>query len=272
VFAAVIPERGAPPVVREFPEPQTREGAVLIDVDTAGLGGWDVLGAYRLGVQYPSVIRGEGVGRTVDGRRVYFGGRTVPPFGAWVERTLVPAEEVWEVPDDVDDKLAITMGIAGTGALVRLEKAEIQRGESVLILGATGTLGQMALQFARYLGAGRVVAAARDEEALARLVERGITDAVVRMGSEDDVGAPKVVADDGFDVALDLVCGPPMLAALKATRWGARIITIGSGAEGTSNSTLPTCCSAPSPASAQDSAHRPTGARSGNVCWSSLAS
>jgi NADPH:quinone reductase-like Zn-dependent oxidoreductase len=228
--AAIIHERGAAPVVCEFPEPVAKEGAVLIEVDTAGLGGWDVLGAYRLGVQYPCVIRGEGVGRAPDGRRVYFGERSVLPYGAWAERTLVPAEEVWDVPDDVDDRTAISMGIAATGALVPLEQARIQPGEQVLVLGATGTLGQIALQLARFLGAGRVVAAARSAEALARLKERGIADEIVVLGTEDDAAALKAAAGDGFDVVLDLVCGQPMLNALKATRWGARIMTIGTGA------------------------------------------
>lgn len=228
--AAVISERGAAPVVQEFQEPVPQDGAVLIATDTAGLGGWDVLGAYRMGVQYPCVIRGEGVGRAPDGRRVYFGERSVMPFGAWAERTLVPEAEVWNVPDWVDDKTAITMGIAATGALVPLEHANIRKGEQVLVLGATGTLGQVALQLARYLGAGRVVAAARSAESLQRLKARGIADDVVVLGGEDDVGALKAAAGDGFDVVLDLVCGQPMLNALKATRWGARILTIGTGA------------------------------------------
>lgn len=228
--AAVIVERGAAPVVRDFPAPQAREACILIDVDTAGLGGWDVLGAYRLGVEYPCVIRGEGVGRAPDGRRVYFGERSVLPYGAWAERTLVPTEEAWDVPDGVDDRTAIAMGIAATGALVPLEQANIKAGENVLILGATGTLGQIALQLARYLGAGRVVAAARNGTALARLSERGIADAIVQLGSGDDVAALKAASGAGFDVVLDLVCGQPMLNALKATRWGARILTIGTGA------------------------------------------
>lgn len=228
--AAVISERGAAPVVQDFQEPAAQDGAILIDVDTAGLGGWDVLGAYRLGVQFPCVIRGEGVGRAPDGRRVYFGERSVMPFGAFAERTLVPAEEVWDVPDDVDDKTAITMGIAATGALIPLEQAKIQKGEQVLILGATGTLGQVALQLARYLGAGKVVAAARSAEALERVKARGLADDIVVLGGDDDVAALKAVAGPGFDVVLDLVCGQPMLNALKATRWGARIMTIGTGA------------------------------------------
>jgi len=228
--AAIIFERNALPIVGEFREPEPQQGAVMIDVDTAGLGGWDVLGAYRLGVEYPCVIRGEGVGRAEDGRRVYFGERSVLPFGAWAERTLVPAAEVWNVPDDVDDKTAISMGIAGTGALVPLETAHIQKGEKVLVLGATGTLGQIALQLARGMGAGKVVGAARSAEALTRLKSRGIADDVVTLGSADDVAALKEAADGGFDVVLDLVCGQPMLNALKATNWGARIVTVGTGA------------------------------------------
>lgn len=229
--AAVIPGPQADPELRDFPDPQAQPGAVLINVDTAGLGGWDILGAYRLGVQYPCVIRGEGVGRTADGRRVYFGERSVAPWGAWAERTLVPAEEVWAVPDGVDDLTAITMGIAGTGALLPLEQARIQPGETVLILGATGTLGQIALQLARILGAGRVVGAARDAAALQRLLERGLADAVVPLGQgADDAAALKAAAGAGYDVVLDGVCGAPMLAALKSTRWGARILTIGTGA------------------------------------------
>jgi NADPH2:quinone reductase len=228
--AAVIPAAQALPNVRDFDPPQPQEGAVLIEVETAGLGGWDILGAYRLGVEYPCVIRGEGVGRTLDGSRVYFGERSIAPFGAWAERTLVPAAEVWSVPDDVDDVLAITMGIAGTGALLALEQARIQPGEAVLILGATGTLGQIASQLARILGAGRVVGAARDAMALQHLQERGLLDAVVALGGADDEASWKVATGEGFDVVIDGVCGKPLLAALKATRWGARILTIGTGA------------------------------------------
>ncbi len=228
--AAVIGSHGAAPAFEAFEEPQPREGCVMIDVDTAGLGGWDVLGAYRLAVQYPCVLRGEGVGRAEDGRRVYFGERSIAPWGGWAERTIVPAAEVWDVPDDIDDKTAITMAIAGTGAFVPLEQAAIKPGETVLVLGATGTLGQLALQFARILGAGRVVGASRNAQALDRLRERGIADATVIMGGNDDLAALKSEAGDGYDVVLDLVCGAPMIAALKATRWGARVVTVGTGA------------------------------------------
>jgi NADPH:quinone reductase-like Zn-dependent oxidoreductase len=225
--AAVLPERGASPRVHEFDEPAPSDGDVLIHVQTAGLGGWDILGRYMLPVSYPCVVRGEGVGRTDDGRRVYFGERSVPPFGAWAERTIVPSEEVWDVPDGIDDKLAITMAIAGTGALVPLESANIKTGESVLIVGATGAVGQIALRLARHLGAGRVVGAARSDDALARLLERGLADAVVTMGTGDDTARLKDEAGEGFDVVLDMIYGDAFLAALKATRPGARVVTMG---------------------------------------------
>ena len=229
--AAVIAERGALPIPGEFPEPAAQPGSILIDVDTAGLGGWDTLGAYRLGVQYPCVIRGEGVGRRVDdGRRVYFGERSVAPFGAWAERTLVPAAEVWEVPDDVDDRTAISLGIAATGAIVPLQQANIKSGENVLILGATGTLGRIALQLARRFGAGHIVGASRSKSALSKLKKQGLADEVVVLGGADDVVALNAVSKEGFNVVLDLVCGQPLLSALKATRWQARIMTIGTGA------------------------------------------
>ncbi|MNY18140.1 alcohol dehydrogenase [compost metagenome] len=177
------------------------------------------------------MIRGEGVGRAEDGRRVYFGERSVAPWGAWAEKTLVPAAEVWDVPDDVDDRTAITMGIAGTGVLVPLEAANIQPGERVLILGATGVLGQIGLQLARNLGAGRIVAAARSQAGLDRLMERGLADAAVAMGGSDDVEKLKTASGgEGFDVVLDLVFGQPFLSAVKATKWGARLFTIGTGA------------------------------------------
>jgi NADPH:quinone reductase-like Zn-dependent oxidoreductase len=223
----VLSSHGAAPVIRQFDEPKPEAGAVVISVTTAGLGAWDLLGMYQFPVSYPCVIRGEGVGRAEDGRRVYFGERSLPPFGAWAERTVVPAEEVWDVPGDVEDKVAIAMAVAGTGAFVPLTQARIQPGENVLILGATGALGQIALQLARYLGAGRVVAAGRDEAALERVASRGIADAVVRVGTADDIASVAAAAGDGFDVVLDVVYGMPFVAALKATRKGARVMSVG---------------------------------------------
>lgn len=148
------------------------------------------------------------------------------PFGAWAEQTLVPEDDVWDVLDHVDGRTAVAMGIDATGALVPLEQATIKRGENVLILGATGILGQIVLRLARYQGAGHAAAATRDGNALERLRQRRTADAVASLQGEDDIATLIGVSNGGFDVVLNLVCGQPMRHALKATRWGPRTMTM----------------------------------------------
>src|SRR3546814_20329364 len=65
-------------------------------------------------VTQPYVAGGEGVGQLADGTRVYFG-HSLPPYGAWAERTIVSNEEIWTIPDEIDDAQAISLGISGTG-------------------------------------------------------------------------------------------------------------------------------------------------------------
>jgi NADPH:quinone reductase-like Zn-dependent oxidoreductase len=99
----------------------------------------------------------------------------------------------------------------------------------VLILGATGIVGRIAIQAAKALGAGRVVGAGRNPAALEELAELG-ADAVVTLGGGDDVAALKAQGGDGYDVVIDTVYGTPFLAALEATAVGATLVTIGDGA------------------------------------------
>ena len=226
--AAQIDGQGGRPVLVDIAEPEGRTGASLISVIAGGGGASDLQRAN--GVFGPItgsyVVGGEGVGRLASGERVYFG-HSASPFGAWAERTLVPEAEVWPLPSSVDDGLAIALGISGTGALIALEEARIQAGENVLILGATGPVGQVALQLARLMGAGHVAAAARNIENLQRLQARGLADAVAQLGAGDDLQALRAAAGHGFDVVLDVIYGPPAEAAMRATRPGARMMSIG---------------------------------------------
>jgi NADPH:quinone reductase-like Zn-dependent oxidoreductase len=226
--AAIIHERGGSPVVGGFAEPQVADGLTAIQVIAGGIGPTDLMrsAGFFGPMPYPYVPGGEGIGRLADGSRVYFG-HSAAPFGAWAERTAVPGEEVWPLPDDIDDGLALALGISGTGALIPLQEARIQPGETVLVLGATGSLGQIALQLARILGAGRIVGAARDEAALGRLRQAGVADATARLGTGDDPGRLKAEAGAGYDVVLDCIYGPPAEAAMRATRPGARMMSIG---------------------------------------------
>jgi NADPH2:quinone reductase len=102
-------------------------------------------------------------------------------------------------------------------------------GKSVLVLGATGVVGHIAVQAAKLLGAGKVVGAGRNRDALEEVSRLG-ADATVVLGQGDDAAAPKSEADGGYDVVIDTVYGKPFLAALEATAVGGTLVTIGLGA------------------------------------------
>src|SRR6185503_20402657 len=100
-------------------------------------------------------------------------------YGSMAERTLVPEDTVLEIAEGVPDDVAAALGNTGLAAWLSLSwRAQLEPGETVLVLGATGALGTIAVQVAKVLGAGRVVAADRASERLAGMRDRG-ADAVV---------------------------------------------------------------------------------------------
>lgn len=226
--AAVLREFGAPPEYGDFQEPEVSDGQVIVDVEAAGLNHLDLLKAsgkhYLTKATLPRVVGGDGVGRLSDGRRVFFD-TIVDPYGAMAERTLVPRESVLEIADGVDGAVAAALGNTGITAWLALEwRARLQPGETVLVLGATGAVGRVAVQVARELGAGHVVAADRPNERLPLLG----ADAVVEINESEDLASDlKRAAPDGVDVIVDPLWGPPALAAMQAARYGARHVQIG---------------------------------------------
>lgn len=226
--AAVLEAIGQPPHVGDFPDPT---GDDVVSVTLAGCNPVDLaLASGKMGTpEVPKVVGKEGVGVTAEGARVYFDSPPAP-YGSWAERTRVDPEKTYPVPDGLSDDLAVAMGIAGLAAWLPLTRhADVSAGQSVLVLGATGVVGAIAIQAARILGAGLVVGAGRDAEALAEVELLG-ADATVQLGGDDDAAALRAEADEGFDVVLDLVYGDPFLAALEATAVDATIITVGQGA------------------------------------------
>jgi NADPH:quinone reductase-like Zn-dependent oxidoreductase len=228
VRAAFIHRQNSAPVVGEFPDPTPTGGKLLVEVKVGAIGPTDLAKAAGTWRPYPGphIVNGEGAGRLADGRRVYFG-HSATPYGALAERTLVPEAWVWPISDSIDDEQAAAIGTAGTGALASLEAARIEPGDRVLILGATGVVGQMGLQIARAMGAGVVAAAGRDAAVLDRLRKRGLADVTAQIGQGDDLAALKAIADGGWNVVLDVIYGRPAEAALKTTAWGARMVTMG---------------------------------------------
>lgn len=232
MLAAILKPDGNPELI-EVETPSAGEGSSPVAVAAAGINPIDLITAVADAAAAPVVVAGrEGVGRTEDGRRVYFGS-IVPPHGALAEIAIVPDERLLELPDDVDDGLAIAPGVAGQAAWLGLEwRAELRPGEHVVVLGASGTVGEIGVQAARLLGAGRVVAAARSEESL-RHAEAIGADAVVRLGERpraEIAAAIDEAAEGRVDVVLDPLWGEPALAALDACSPGARIVQLGSAA------------------------------------------
>jgi NADPH:quinone reductase len=235
VRAAVIEEKGGRPVVvRDYEAPNAQGGAVVIDVIAAGIGPTDLSRAAGSSRPYPGphIVNGEGVG-LLNGRRVYFG-HSVAPYGALAERTLVPEGWVWPISGGVGDEFGSVLGLAGTAALVSLESAHVRPGDRVLVVGATGVVGQVALQLARAMGAGVVAGAGRNVATLERLQQQGLADVIAQIGGEDDLTALQAICGDGWDVVVDIVFGPPGEAALKTTAKGARVTVVGSSAGRTS--------------------------------------
>jgi NADPH:quinone reductase-like Zn-dependent oxidoreductase len=230
--AAVLHEYGVPSE-GEFQEPSAGPEQAVVDVLAAGLNPVDVAicaGRFYAGKPpLPSVAGREGVG-LLDGARVYFDA-PIPPFGSMAERALIDPRSTYPVPDGVHDGVAVALGISGLAAWLALTwRAQLREGEHVLVLAASGVVGQVAVQAAKLLGAGRVVAAARSPEGLERALSLG-ADASVRLDGNADLPAALAEAAEGrIDVVVDPLFGEPFVAAVNAASFGARIVQLGAGA------------------------------------------
>lgn len=232
VRAAVLHEHGGTPRCADFDAPSSSGDGVIVDVIAAGLHHFDLHKAsgnfYTGPPPLPSVVGTDGVGRLPDGRRVYFD-QTVEPYGSMCERTVVVPDSTLEVADGVDDVVAAALGNTGLAAWLALTwRAELNPGETVLVLGATGAVGTIAVQAARVLGAGRVVAVAlSDERLVPRLRDHG-PNAVIELDRTDDLTAAlREAAPEGINVTIDLLWGEPAIAAMGAAARFARHVEVG---------------------------------------------
>lgn len=234
---AVLTHTGTTPTYADFPDPQPGGGHVVVDVTAAGVHHLDLAkasGAFGDPETLPYVIGADGVGRTAAGRRVFFTS-PVAPHGSWAEQTLVAEQDLLDLADDVDDVTAAALGNTGLAAWLALTwRANLQPGQNVLVLGATGALGSVAVQLAKALGAATVVAADRDPDRLVRSSEHG-ADATVTITPDTDLAGAfrDAVGGRGFDVIIDPVWGAPALAAMHVAARGARHIQIGQSAGAT---------------------------------------
>jgi NADPH:quinone reductase-like Zn-dependent oxidoreductase len=199
MHAAVITTFDEPPSYREFGEPQPQgDHEMLVEVLASGL--HRRVRSQADGSHYtstgdlPLVPGVDGVGRLPDGTLRYFALHDTT-FGAMAERTVINRHLSVELPDGADPvAVAAGMNPAMSAWVALTRRIEFTAGQSVLVLGATGSSGQMAVQVAKLFGAGQVIAAGRDPQRLAALSDLG-ADAVVRLGRDEVPAEVDVVID-----------------------------------------------------------------------------
>jgi len=241
--AAVVTVLGQEPRYQAFPDPVAGEGEVLIQVRAVGL--HPLVKALASGSHYassaevPMVPGVDGVGTLDDGRRVYFG-FVRKPWGTMAERAVAPQSGCFPVPEGLEDIQAAAIVNPGMSAWLSLQhRAALVAGETVLVLGATGVAGQLAVQAARHLGAKRVIGVGRNVQPLAA----SDVDAIISLNQPEDAVRDAFAAEAarGIDVVIDYLWGRPtellLEAIAKSFRSGSaratRLVEVGSSAGNT---------------------------------------
>ena len=219
--AAVVTSFDQPPHYQPFDVPAATEPhQILVDVLAAGLHPRVRTGArgahYTSSGKLPMVPGIDAVGRRDDGTLIYFAADD-DVTGTMAERAVVDVRRSVELPADIDvARIAAAMNPAMSSWVALRRRVPIAPGQSVLILGATGNAGTMAVQVARRLGAGRIVAAGRNPDRLAALSALG-ADATVRLGDDRDAtGAALAHAAAEVDIVIDYLWGEPAQQAMVA--------------------------------------------------------
>jgi NADPH:quinone reductase-like Zn-dependent oxidoreductase len=220
--AAVILEPGKNPTYGEFREPIARDGEVRITVSAASLN--HVTRGRAAGAHYsskggvPAIVGVDGVGRLADGSRVYF---ALPeePFGSMAQWAVVRKQQCVPLPDELDDVTAAAIANPGMSSWAALkERAHLSNGEIVLVNGATGAAGSLAVQIAKHLGARKVIATGRDANALQGLKALGadVTISINQPPEELEDAFKEEFGGDGVDIVLDYLWGKSAEALIVA--------------------------------------------------------
>lgn len=233
--AGVVFDLAEGPVWADFIEPQPAPGQTLIDVRAAAMS--HVVKARASGRHYsfdgnlPFVPGIDGVGTTSQGQRVYFAFPTAP-FGSMAQQAPVALQNCLPLPDELDDIPAAAMANPGMSAWASLvTRAQLQAGETVLINGATGSAGQLAVQIARYLGA-KIIATGRNAQSLAAIG----ADECIQLTADDKTLTAQfsAVSAAQIDVVIDYLWGHsaelllPALAKYTPAGRPVRYVQVGS--------------------------------------------
>ncbi|MBB2744157.1 UNVERIFIED_ORG: NADPH2:quinone reductase [Microbispora rosea subsp. rosea] len=220
--AAVLHEVGGIPRYEDFPDPVAGDGEVIIDVKAVAVENVDkaiAAGTHYASEKYigrfPAIPAFDGIGALPDGTLVGFGDIR-PPYGALAEKAVVPQGSYVPIPDGIDPAVVTVMASAIT-AMSMKAAAGFVPGETVLVQGATGVAGRLAVKVARLLGAGRIVATGRDDNRLREVQAIG-ADTVINTAVSDEALAQAYLdaRGDGYDVVVDYLWGRPSEILLRA--------------------------------------------------------
>ncbi len=247
IRAAIVDGPGAEPRLGSVVLPPRTPATTLVAVTAAPLNPLDLVIAsgtfHSARHESPYTPGSECVGAVLESDRylpgclVYAECHASPATpGSLAQQVLIADEDLLPPPDGLDPVLAAAVGNSGTAAYIPLiEQARLLPGEKVLVLGATGAVGQLAVQVAHRSGAARVIGVARDTVALKRLLALG-ADAVVELRAGEDSAqlAARLLAAAGLvDVVFDGLYGIPLEAALRVCAQRARVVNIGNPAGAT---------------------------------------
>jgi NADPH:quinone reductase-like Zn-dependent oxidoreductase len=218
--AAVVTSFAEPPHYQQFDIPAPSGGAVLVDVLAAGLHPRVRSGAsgahYTSSGTLPMIPGIDGVGRRPDGRLVYFAADD-DALGTMADKAVADPRRSVELPEGADvARVAAAMNPAMSSWVALRRRVQLQPGQSVLVLGATGNAGAMAVQVARRLGAGRVTGAGRDPGRLQALIAAGADDVVQLTDDAQATGQALAAAAAEADIVLDYLWGRPAQQAIMA--------------------------------------------------------
>jgi NADPH:quinone reductase len=243
--AAVLRKHAAPPEYLQWSIPERGKGQALVRVLSAPISPLDLLcasGTSYFGIpKLPYIPGTQGVGIVIEadvlvpGQRLWFScdAGMKPGDGSMAEYCLIEEAAALALPAEIESDLAAALGLSAIAAWMALTwRGHLQPGEQVLVLGASGAVGQVAVQAAKLLGAGRVIAASRDEGGRSLALSRG-ADAAVDLSGDDVEEISKRIAsacDGPLHLVIDPVWGLPAEAAARVLAPEGRLVNIGSAA------------------------------------------
>ncbi|MFD2872021.1 zinc-binding alcohol dehydrogenase family protein [Mucilaginibacter ximonensis] len=217
--AAVIHQLGQIPQYEEIADPIIADNQVIAYVKAASIKNLDKSLAkgshYDHTFQFPAIMGVDGVVQLEDGSRVYTGAKA--PYGMLAEKTVIRPGYTVPVPDGLDDVTAAALPNPAASAWMALAwRGQFKKGDNVLILGATGVTGKLAIQIARHWGANKIFAAGRDENKLAQLKTLGATETISLSQPEEEIIASYQQIAKEVDIVMDYLWGRPAEILLEA--------------------------------------------------------